>query len=1037
MFFSTKYALKSIFRRKQKNMLTIFSVTLAVVLLVGVGAATNGIYGAFSNAWWELNADTDLSYEEPASIYFPANLTDRIDASDDVRLDQINGFTTSIETGGNVIYSEGKIDPQTSIYAIEDDSRFGDYYDLNGTKIDIATVLNEDVENPQVIINEELSISLDLQIGDTFQTTVDNGLGEPVPLQATVMDIYDAQLGKGREYVFRASSRVVINLSQLQQRMVPQMQDYVNMVRINLKTLDQGGVLSRDINDLDIDERTYPGKEAVEDVIKALDELYSDRPNSLLHSERNNAAESIKDNIAGIIGVLNLFVFMLNLTALLLIINVQAMNLDDRAYQTAVLRAMGSSRGTIFRIFLVESAMVGILGSIGGILLGLPYGDWMQGIINSIFDMPGADNAKASLSSGVIMGAFALGVLLSILTAALPAWHASGNSITEELRGIKSNGVKAGKKRVLSLLLGISLIVFGFLSAQLVGEFWDVEIWKNIENHLPILLSFGLSLSGIGLIITQIHRRVGLNISAIAFLGLAYFDMFWGLAQVEEGNGDNLFIIMLVYMILGSAMLVIVNFESIMKWINKFFFIFVPLRGVSQVTTRQLMKKKGRATLLFTIFTIILIINVFVSTISTTMTTSLIDQYEWRAQGNEIVVNSAVPSANITQEIQSIDGVTQVYSFRAAWMPIFYENPNPDNADFDMNADLRFRQVIELREEIINPDGDWGDNSYVITVEQVDENIYEKKVGISEEELMDLSKDIMVDFFDGKSYELKSNYTSVETGEEKVETFTEYTALGDFFAAPGSDVFMQGVDTEGNPETIAIKRVSMSNDFLGPVTAFGYSLMVTPEIAERLPVFDYVQAPNLFLVKTVNGFFDDDLNQALALDIQTTLNDLDDPSSLSSRMGVLVGATTRLIHGEMAALWENEAAFWDFLATFASIGLVIGAAGMTIIAMRSVSERMREIGMMRAIGFSRSKVVYSIIIEMFFLGLFGLITGIINGLLMSYMFARSLFEVKMEVPYDVLGIYTAIILGVALFSAILPGVRASRIPPSQALRYTG
>jgi predicted lysophospholipase L1 biosynthesis ABC-type transport system permease subunit len=208
-------------------------------------------------------------------------------------------------------------------------------------------------------------------------------------------------------------------------------------------------------------------------------------------------------------------------------------------------------------------------------------------------------------------------------------------------------------------------------------------------------------------------------------------------------------------------------------------------------------------------------------------------------------------------------------------------------------------------------------------------------------------------------------------------------------------------------------------------------------VAEKLSVFDYVKEPNLFLVKTSNGFFEDDLNQALALEIQTTLNDLDNPSSLSFRMGVLVGATTRLIHAEMAALWENEAAFWDFLATFASIGLVIGAAGMAIIAMRSVSERMREIGMMRAIGFSRSKVVYSIIIEMFFLGLFGLITGIINGLLMSYMFARNIFEVKMEIPYDVLGIYTGIILGVALLSAILPGVRASRIPPSQALRYTG
>ena len=133
--------MKSISRRKQKNLLTVFSVTLAVGLLVGVGAATNGIYGAFAHAWWNLNADTDLTYEEPASGYFPSNLTTRITSSPDARFDQINAITTAIETGGNVIYSNGKIDAKTSIWAIEtDDPGFGHYYDLNGSIINISGV---------------------------------------------------------------------------------------------------------------------------------------------------------------------------------------------------------------------------------------------------------------------------------------------------------------------------------------------------------------------------------------------------------------------------------------------------------------------------------------------------------------------------------------------------------------------------------------------------------------------------------------------------------------------------------------------------------------------------------------------------------------------------------------------------------------------------------------------------------------------------------------------------------------------------------
>ncbi len=1029
--------MKSILRRKQKNLLTVFSVTLAVALLVGVGAASNGIYGAFSDSWWGLNADTDITIEDPSSTYFPSNITDIISNSADPNLSTLNGITQSIETYSNVLYSAGKIDAKVSMYAIEtDDPQFGQYYDMKGKVIDINSTLNSQ-GMPQVIINNELAISLDLKIGDTFQTTIDNGQGEPVPMTVKVADIFDAKLGRGREFVFRPASRYVINIAQVQQKMIDGMKDHINVIRLSFKQISEGGVLSRNINDLDINKQTFPGKEMLENAVDTLKEMLSERlPTAIVRSERNVAAENIEENLRGLVGVLNLFVFMLNLTALLLIINVQAMNFDDRSYQTAVLRAMGSSRGQIFRIFLIESSIVRVIGSVFGLLVGLPYADWMQRTINALFEMPGADEAKATLSQSVITGAFTLGVLLSVITAAIPAWAASGNSITEELRGIKSTKTKNVSSRWKIIFFGVLLIIVGILNASNVGEFWKVEVWKNIDNHTPIITSFGLSLSGIGLLVTQFNKRFGLNISAIAILGLAYFDMFWGLTIVEEGDGNNLFTILLLYMIIGSAMLVIVNFEAIMGTINKIFFIFTPLRAVSQVTTKQLIKKKSRATLLFTIFTIILIINVFVSTISVTMTESLVNQYEWRSQGNDILINTQVPSDNITAEIMNIEGVTQVYSFRSAMIPIYYENPNTDNADFDINSDLRFRQVIELREDILNPDGDWGENSYVITVERVDEKLYEKKTGISELELMDLSKTIMKDFFAERKFELESNYTSAETGDIKIEKFDEYMVLGDIFATSGSDIYMQAKGENGS-EVVAAKQVTASNDFLGPVDGFGYSLMVTPELANRLEVFDYIKSPNLFLVKTVNGFFDDTENQRIALSIQQKLNNLDDPNSLSSKLGVLVGATSRLIHTEMSALWKQQAGFWDFLATFASIGLLIGAAGMAIIAMRSVSERLREIGMMRAIGFSRNKVVSSVIIEMVFLGLFGLITGVINGILMSYMFARNIFETRMVLPYDILGAYSAIIIGVALISAIIPGVRASRIAPSQALRYTG
>jgi ABC-type lipoprotein release transport system permease subunit len=52
-------------------------------------------------------------------------------------------------------------------------------------------------------------------------------------------------------------------------------------------------------------------------------------------------------------------------------------------------------------------------------------------------------------------------------------------------------------------------------------------------------------------------------------------------------------------------------------------------------------------------------------------------------------------------------------------------------------------------------------------------------------------------------------------------------------------------------------------------------------------------------------------------------------------------------------------------------------------------------------------------------------------------FSRKLMDVTPNYPLDVLGMYTFLVIGVSLIAAVIPGIRASRIAPSQALRYTG
>jgi putative ABC transport system permease protein len=126
----------------------------------------------------------------------------------------------------------------------------------------------------------------------------------------------------------------------------------------------------------------------------------------------------------------------------------------------------------------------------------------------------------------------------------------------------------------------------------------------------------------------------------------------------------------------------------------------------------------------------------------------------------------------------------------------------------------------------------------------------------------------------------------------------------------------------------------------------------------------------------------------------------------------------------------------SFLQIYVTFGLAIGAVGMAVISVRNVSERRREIGMMRAIGFSRRQVVLSVLLELVVLGLIGLVIGIVNGLLISSGFANMLGS-ALVIPWREIGIYLSIILLIAVGAGSLPAIVASRIPPAEALRYVG
>lgn len=122
-------------------------------------------------------------------------------------------------------------------------------------------------------------------------------------------------------------------------------------------------------------------------------------------------------------------------------------------------------------------------------------------------------------------------------------------------------------------------------------------------------------------------------------------------------------------------------------------------------------------------------------------------------------------------------------------------------------------------------------------------------------------------------------------------------------------------------------------------------------------------------------------------------------------------------------------------AAFIGLITLIGAAiGLMNIMLVAVSERTREIGLIKAIGGTRKSIQQQFLFESIIISLFGAIFGIILGVLVGNLFGIVL-KTGFVVPWGwvVIGIVTCSLVG--LFAGLYPAYKASRLDPIVALRY--
>jgi putative ABC transport system permease protein len=152
-----------------------------------------------------------------------------------------------------------------------------------------------------------------------------------------------------------------------------------------------------------------------------------------------------------------------------------------------------------------------------------------------------------------------------------------------------------------------------------------------------------------------------------------------------------------------------------------------------------------------------------------------------------------------------------------------------------------------------------------------------------------------------------------------------------------------------------------------------------------------------------------------------------------------IGITTS--EAILQSIGDFTAGFGSVISSIALVALLVGSVGIVTTMYTSVTERTREIGVMKAIGARDRNVLTLFLAEAAIIGIIGASIGLVVGVLGGYgvlsLFASNLLpssEVTPHYPWSDLARVWGISLGLSVAAGLYPAWKASKLSPIVALR---
>ena len=784
---SLKIAKRALTRRKTKNLSAILAITLGVTLMVGIQITTATLENGFLTSLLLREGEVDITIFNATGGYLTAADESNISA---LLSEEALGIMPELTARGPAMIGS-QFDPSISMAGIplNHPTIFGEFYDwMTDEKINISDYLTD---NTSILLSSKLAEDLGLNETTEFPVTLNTEFSnvtivpkrnlitgeiifnsttmqpELVPVYTiervnlSVMGVYDSKRpGIGATY-----GGALFSLEAFQQWQSLQdptgNQDLVSAYLISYKGNHFEVPIDEDYlqEQYDLLEEALP----VKMVNGEPADIYAASSARLIYFTIINAIFGMLSAFLNVLGLLII------ITGILLITNVQLMSVEDREFQTGVLRAVGEKRRGIFQTMLFETLFQGVFGGIFGLIGGLIFGQVVALYLVSLFGS-GSASVQPVVNENVAIFSVIVGVILGMLTGFLPALRASRVNIVEALRGIKVAFEEKSSRNlvyvgILMSFLGTLFLLNGGLVNKDLQYIWLTTGWDSVEEWQNILLGAGFLFTGLGFILSRfINRIYAFNLTAIVLWATPVFMFVVAMGDgwiTDMSSALDILIFSIIEIVIGSVMIVGMNLTQIMRFLRVSMIRINGIKGVAQVAPALISSHKTRSTLTFAIFAVVLTLNVTVASLVATNVDSTVGQSEEDSRGIDLYVTLSKPEAknfSYVDKIYNIDSsISDVIGMKTFFASSDYTKwvttVDPYSPDFDPQSNLLPLSYGELRSEQIRGDAinasddDWRFDFYL---ENLPDGIRPPSIdlGASDKELLDLSKRAYDAFFD-------------------------------------------------------------------------------------------------------------------------------------------------------------------------------------------------------------------------------------------------------------------------------------------------